>query len=129
MASEKERLKEGAAMAPCGEWAYMAGCEDEPVGKDWEAGARATCMLVPSSAWVGAAVRRCACGLRAGATRSSRGRFRGTYALFGPSDSVRGLSCALRWVFAGAGGVAIASPGGEGRRGASTFALEAETAR
>lgn len=34
LTSEKERLKEGAAMMPCGEFAYMAGCEDEPEGKD-----------------------------------------------------------------------------------------------
>lgn len=43
--SEKERLNDGAAMTPCGEFAYMTGCDDEPEGKDEASDERATCML------------------------------------------------------------------------------------
>ena len=45
--SEKERLKLGAAMMPCGELLYMGagGCCEEPAGKDEEASdERATCI-------------------------------------------------------------------------------------
>ncbi len=44
--SEKERLKEGAAMTPCDELAaYMCGCEEGPAGKDDASEERATCIL------------------------------------------------------------------------------------
>lgn len=43
--SEMERLKEGAAMTPCGELAYMFGCEEEPEGKEAASDERATCIL------------------------------------------------------------------------------------
>ena len=56
--SEKDRLKPGAAMRPCGELAYMGCCwGGEPAGKEAESEVRATCMVFAQSGrcgwWLG----------------------------------------------------------------------------
>jgi hypothetical protein len=59
--SEKDRLKDGAAMFPCGGLAYMADCGGEPAGNEEDSDGRATCIL--RRPVVVGSVRR-ACALR-----------------------------------------------------------------
>lgn len=52
LASEKDRLKLGAAIMPlCDEAPYMRGCDDEPEGNEDASAEFATCILRGRMSW------------------------------------------------------------------------------